>query len=130
MESSGVKSPGFIINMALYLMLLAAFLGLLAFIFALTYVPALKLKIQGILRKILESTFWNNTIRSISLSYLETGKVFWVQARLYKAAGDSFPVLKCYPLVIFMVGYPVICAWAVMHYRDRLNDKSIKDRIF
>jgi hypothetical protein len=78
MESSGVKSPGFIVNMALYLMVLAAFLGFLAVLLALRFVPSLRVKIEGIIRKTLEGTFWNNTIRSISLSYLETGKTFWV----------------------------------------------------
>ena len=78
MESSGVKSSGFIVNMALYLFILAAFLVFLAFLFALTYVPSLKVRIQGILRKTMENTFWNNVIRSVSLSYLETGKTFWV----------------------------------------------------
>ena len=78
MESSGVKSPGFIVNMALYLMVLAAFLGFLALLLALRFVPPLRVKIEGIIRKTLEGTFWNNTIRSISLSYLETGKTFWV----------------------------------------------------
>ena len=78
MESSGVKSPGFIVNMALYLMVLAAFLIFLALLLALRFVPSLRVKIEGMIRKTLEGTFWNNTIRSISLSYLETGKTFWV----------------------------------------------------
>jgi hypothetical protein len=46
------------------------------------------------------------------------------------AAGDRFPVLKCYPLLIFMLGYPIICAWAMIHYKDRLNDRSMRERIF
>jgi hypothetical protein len=29
-----------------------------------------------------------------------------------------------------MIGYPVICTWAVIKYRKRLEEKSIKDRIF
>ena len=78
MESTGVKSPGFIVNMALYLMVLAAFLIFLALLLALRFVPSLRVKIEGMIRKTLEGTFWNNTIRSISLSYLETGKTFWV----------------------------------------------------
>ena len=78
MESTGVKSPGFIVNMALYLMVLAAFLIFLALLLALRFVPSLRVKIEGMIRKTLEGTFWNNTIRSISLSYLEIGKTFWV----------------------------------------------------
>jgi hypothetical protein len=45
MESSGVKSPGFIVNMALYLMVLAAFVGFLALLLALRFVPVLRVKI-------------------------------------------------------------------------------------
>ena len=118
------------VNMALYIMVLAGFVGFMAVLFALRFVPPVKVKVEGIIKKALEGTFWNNTIRSISLSYLETGKTLWVQARLYQAAGDKFPLLKCYPILIFMIGYPAICAWAVMKYRDRLEERSMRDRIF
>jgi hypothetical protein len=130
MESSGVKSPGFLVNMALYIMVLGAFVGFVVFLYALRFIPPIRAKVEGIIRKTLEGTFWNNTIRSISISYLETGKTLWIQARLNKAAGDRFPILKCYPVLIFMIAYPLICIWAVMKHRDRLNEQSIKDRIY
>ena len=122
MESSGVKSSGFMVNMALYIMVLGAFVGFGAFLYALKFIPAIRAKVEGIIRKTLQSTFWNNTIRSISISYIETAKTFYVQARMLKAEGDPLYVLKCYPLLIFLVGYPSCCIYAVLKNRDRLDE--------
>jgi hypothetical protein len=129
MESSGVKSSGFMVNMALYIMLLGAFIGFGAFLYALKFIPPIRAKVEGIIRKTLQSTFWNNTIRSISISYIETAKTFYVQARMLKAEGDPLYVLKCYPLLIFLVGYPICCIYAVLKNRDRLDEKAVRDRI-
>ena len=78
MESSGVSSGGFMVNMALYIMVFVAFLGFGAILFALRFIPPIRNKVEGIIRKTLEGTFWNNTIRSISISYIETAKTFYV----------------------------------------------------
>ena len=129
MESSGVSSGGFMVNMALYVLILGAFIGFGAFLYALRFIPAIRAKVEGIIRKTLESTFWNNTIRSISISYIETAKTFYVQARLLKAAGNKHYVLECYPLLIFLVGYPIVCIYAVLKNRDKLDEQSTKDRI-
>jgi hypothetical protein len=78
MESTGVSSGGFLVNMALYVMVLGGFIGFGAFLYAMRFVPPLRAKVEAIIKKTLESTFWNNTIRSISISYLETGKTMYV----------------------------------------------------
>ena len=129
MESSGVTSGGFIVNMAMYIMLLGAFILLGVFLYALKFVPPVRAKVETIIRNTLKSTFWNNTIRSISISYIETAKTFYVQSRLLKAEGDPLYVLKSYPLLIFLVGYPLVCTIALMRNRERLDEVSVRERI-
>ena len=122
MESTGVKSSGFMVNMALYMMVLAAFMAFMLFLFLLKFVPPFKAKIEGIIKKTINNTFWNNTIRSISISYLETCKTFYVQSRMLKMAGHKHYVLECWPLLIFLVGYPIVCAWALIKNREKLYE--------
>jgi hypothetical protein len=78
MESTGVKSTGFLINMAVYIFILCAFLIFLMTIYLLSYVKPIRQKMQKIIRSTLEKTFWNNTIRSITLSYIETAKTLYI----------------------------------------------------
>lgn len=73
------------VNMAMYIMLLGAFVLFGGFLFALKFVPPVRAKVEAIIKKTLKSTFWNNTIRSISISYIETAKTYYVQSRLLKA---------------------------------------------
>ena len=130
MESTGVKSPGFMVNMALYIVLVGVFVLAMSVLYALTYVQSIKVKIQKIIQGVMDKTFWNNTIRSVSISYLETAKTFYVQARINIGLNLSFPILRCFPIMAFLLGYPLICAIALIIYRERLDEKSMKDRIY
>jgi len=66
------------VNMALYIVLVGVFVLAMSVLYALTYVQSIKVKIQKIIQGVMDKTFWNNTIRSVSISYLETAKTFYV----------------------------------------------------
>lgn len=71
MESSG-QSASLIVNMIMYVMALVAFLVFVGILYVLLKVKGLKSKIQRVIDGIKKKTFWNNTIRSVTISYLET----------------------------------------------------------
>ena len=78
MESSGVRSSGFLDNMVVYIIMLSLFVVIMLVILGLSYIPSLRTKMKNILKKTYEQTFWNNTIRSLSISYIETAKTFYI----------------------------------------------------
>ena len=82
------------------------------------------------MKKVISQTFWNGIVRSVSISYLESAKTFWVQARLNRAENLTFPILRCAPIIAFLIGYPIICSVVLMKNRDNLHEQSMKDRIF
>ena len=71
MESSG-QTASFIVNMSMYIMVIASFIVFLAVVYILMKFKKYKNKMLRILDGIKKKTFWNNTIRSITISYLET----------------------------------------------------------
>ena len=72
MESSG-QTASFIVNMSMYIAAILMFFTVIAFLFLLMRFRKLRNTIDRILIGIKKKTFWNNTIRSITISYLETG---------------------------------------------------------
>ena len=78
MESSGIRSSGFLDNMVVYIIMLSIFVVVLLILLGLSYIPSLKDKMKKILKKTYKETFWNNTIRSVSISYIETAKTYYI----------------------------------------------------
>mgnify|MGYP001098195434 CR=1 FL=1 len=68
-ENSGYQSENFFVNNALYVAVALLFILVIAILFILQKFAK---KVEGILKNILRKTFWNNMIRSFSISYLET----------------------------------------------------------
>ena len=58
--------------MATYIMAVACFIIFIVVIYVLMKFGKLKNKMMRIIDGIKKKTFWNNTIRSITISYLET----------------------------------------------------------
>ena len=72
MESSGVQSSNFLVNMAVYIGMFILFLLGMIVLFIMKNFAKLRAKIDPIIRNIIKKTFWNNTVRSITITYLET----------------------------------------------------------
>ena len=113
-------------------MFLLVFLGVLLVLAALLIVKKFRAKIQDIILKILEKTFFNNLIRSINLSYLKSALAFVLAIEVFNnAEGESFSqdaFITFLPLII-LGSIPVICFIALYKYQNRLEEKAIKDRI-
>ena len=71
MESSG-QTESFIVNMAVYIFALLVFLVVIIGILLLKNFEKLKPKLTKIIEGVKEKTFWNNTIRSVTITYIET----------------------------------------------------------
>jgi hypothetical protein len=78
-ESTGIKSDSLIVNLAVYVMALLGFGLFMGILYALKKSEKLREKIEPKIKKILKQTFWNNTVRSITISYLQTAVVFSVK---------------------------------------------------
>ena len=78
-ESTGIKSDSMIVNLAVYVMALLGFGSFMGILYALKKSEKLREKIEPKIKKILKQTFWNNTVRSITISYLQTAVVFSVK---------------------------------------------------
>ena len=62
--------------MAVYIMAIIAFFSVIVVLFLLVRLKKYKAKMKEIIIGIKEKTFWNNTIRSITISYIETAIQF------------------------------------------------------
>lgn len=78
LESSG-QTDSFLLNMITYIIALAAFACFLAALCVLARFPKLRERIMVKLDGIKKKTFWNNTVRSVSITYLETAIQMSVQ---------------------------------------------------
>jgi len=71
MQSSG-QSDSILVNMAVYILVIGLFLLFILILVIVMFFEKLKPKVVKILQGIKEKTFWNNTIRSVTITYLET----------------------------------------------------------
>ena len=81
LEASGVQSSNFFVSMAVYISILLVFVVVLLILKVLKHFKQLKSKIEPLFKKILKATVWNNTIRSVTISYLETAISFHVSCQ-------------------------------------------------
>ena len=126
MESSGVQSSNFFVNMAVYIGVLLVFIvALLAFVI-LRNISKLKKKVEPILQGIIKKTFWNNIIRSVSISYLETAISLLVAVLTLEEADN---LISLSPLMLYLVAYPTICTVVLLINFDQLGTKEMQDRI-
>mmetsp|Transcript_33595 Transcript_33595/g.51701 ORF Transcript_33595/g.51701 Transcript_33595/m.51701 type:complete len:315 (-) Transcript_33595:474-1418(-) len=128
MESSGVESSNFLVNMAIYIAALVFFVLAMGLFFVLKHIQKIKKKVETIIKGILKKTFWCNTIRSITISYLETAISLLVsyQAIPVKNLTTLTPVL---PLFAYIIAYPTICLVALIINRKSLDTKEMQERI-
>lgn len=72
LESSGVQSTSIMANLGVYILGVSFFIIVIVVLVLLLRVQRIRDKVKGIIEKIKKKTFWNNTIRSVTISYLET----------------------------------------------------------
>ena len=95
--------------MAIYLVALIMFLVVLLFIYIATKFKKYKAKMQRVFIGIKKGAFYNNTIRSITISYLETAIQMHTKIKILPASfaiGELAPVLG---ILMYLLSYPIIC---------------------
>lgn len=127
MESSG-QSASLIVNMIMYLMALGGFLVFVAVLYVLLKVKGLKSKIQRVIEGIKKKTFWNNTIRSITISYLETAIQLRNKMQLLPAVVELGQLGPLYGIGAFLIGYPAVCFHWLVKNRDKLETKEARSK--
>ena len=129
MESSG-QSDSFIVNMAIYIFALSAFLSALGVLYCLLTVKKLQVKVRAILEGVRKKTFWNNTIRSLTISYLETAIQMSLQVQLL--ASQPFDISKAAAPVgmfCFLVAYPCISIRHMLKHRAELDHPPMRAQV-
>jgi hypothetical protein len=79
-------------------------------------------KIKAKLIDILNKTFWNNSIRSLNISYLKTALAFVVS---YKLDQNMASVM----VLTFLGLTPIYFIFVMFYYRDRLDTPQMMNRI-
>jgi amino acid transporter len=69
-ESSGIKSDSLLVNLAVYFFILLVFIIVVGTLFALKKSKKFKDRAEKTIDGIKRKTFWNNIIRSVTISYL------------------------------------------------------------
>ena len=117
--------------MSQYLLVLVAFILFGSVLALLAALPAIRRKVVTILVNVKKATFFNNTIRSITLAYLETCIQFKIQIDLVRKGATSPAVAAA--MVIYLVGYVIVCAYVVMRNRadlDRPQYRAMFERLY
>lgn len=83
LESSG-QTDSFLLNMITYVIAMVFFCIFMFALFLLYRIKKLRAKILEKIEGIKQKTFWNNTVRSITITYLETAIQLSVQIQLLK----------------------------------------------
>lgn len=122
-ESSG-QTESIIVNMAVYIMAIVAFFSFLIVLFLLVRLKKYKPKIKEILIGIKEKTFWNNTIRSITISYIETAIQFKQKIQLLSLSSKMSDFGPIVGLGGFLISYPSICAYYTWKNRGIIHTKE------
>lgn len=129
-ESTGIKSDSMIVNLAVYVMALLGFGLFMGILYALKKSEKLREKIEPKIKKILKQTFWNNTVRSITISYLQTAVVFSVKVQALRFKGAKFTeYLSAMPMLVYLVVYPGICLIALIKNRKMLKTERMNEKI-
>lgn len=106
MEGAG-QTASFLVNMFMYIAALVVFFVILVVLILLTQIKKYKTKIIQILEGVKKKTFWNNTVRSVTISYIETAIQFRQKILALKPgpefAGGLGGVVG---LTIFLLSYP------------------------
>ena len=122
MESSGIESASPVVNMAIYIFAGAFFLLAILIILILKNLEKFKAKLTKILSDVKRKTFWNNTIRSITISYLETAISLNVMHQSLRSGGEtSVPTYA--GMYLYLLIYPIICARTIYKYHSKISEK-------
>jgi hypothetical protein len=90
----------------------------------------LRAKIEPKIKKILKDTFWNNTVRSITISYLQTAVVFSIKIQALRFKNAEFSeYLSALPMLAYLIAYPIICTISLIKNRDKLKSQEMQDKI-
>lgn len=116
-------------NLQTYIFFGIAFAFVLLLLCALMIVKKFRPKITEILKGILEKTFFNNTIKSINLSYLKSALAFAIGIiSLTPEASFGTRLSKTAPLFAYFM-IPVGFTYAMYRFRAELNQKDMRSRI-
>ena len=75
--------------------------------------------------KVKEKAFWNNTIRSITISYLETAIQVNQKILLLPAKPSSLLLGPIYGIIAILVAYPSSCVYWLATNRENLKDEKV-----
>lgn len=89
MESSGYKSANFIKNMAVYVFVIAVCLLAIVGMLFLRFIDKIQPKVDKALRDALNKFFFNNFVRSVTITYLETAISFKL---MFNSTGFNAPI--------------------------------------
>ena len=120
MDRSDIKSPSLLVNMAVYVAAFLLFVLVLVLLYVIAKFKKFKTKLKAKLKDIQSKTFWNNTIQSLSLSYLETCIVLVVKIKYIKLL-KVVPISEYITIVImflFLLGNPILCMYQMFKYRN------------
>jgi hypothetical protein len=98
------------------------FLLILVLMSALLIVKKFHAKVKAKLLDILNKTFWNNSIRSLNITYLKTALAFVVS---YKIDGNMNSVMVLGVLGVIPIYFIIV----LMYYNQRLDTPEMKNRI-
>jgi len=132
LAATGVTTGSIAYNLQTYILFLIIFVFFMLFLAALAIVRNFRAKITTLIINILKKTFFNNSVRSINLSYLKSALAFVIAIELFnesnkKAASKAGAII--YIPIMILGSIPLICFAALYYYQDRLEEQAIKDRI-
>ena len=117
MESLGFKSTSFLKNMVTYVFIAVICLLTIIGMLFLRYFDKLKPKIDTALKDALNQFFFNNYVRSMTITYVETAIAFKI---IFESTGINLP------LFMQLVLFPICCAVALLKFRTRLDEPAIR----
>lgn len=124
LAATGVTSGNILFNLQTYIMLLCIFLFFMLILVALMIIKKFRAKIKALITSILQKTFFNNSVRSINLSYLKSALAFVIAVQVFnednKNKRETAAGIAVYFPIIILGAIPFICWGALYKYRDRL----------
>jgi len=122
LQSSGIQSGNIVLNLSTYIFIGLFFVFVLLLMSSLLIVRKFHDKVKAKLIDILNKTFWNNSIRSLNITYLKTALAFVVS---YKIDQDMVSVM-----VLSVLGViPLYFILVLIYFNAKLDTPEMKKRI-
>lgn len=136
LENNGIETDNLVVNTIQYIVIGCIFLLMIVTLLVILFCcPKFKIKALAKLIELKRRTFWNNIIRSITISYLDLCIMFccWLKlARYDQMNGETVKSSTNFEiglLGLFITGYPIFCSVVLLYYRGELGQESMRERI-